>query len=341
MTTSDFVLVPGPQTPARARCARRTNRRAAALMAVPIGLLILWPVGHASAGQSRRHAQTRPRIIGATTVGHVLRAWSGHKRRGATLRYQWRRCNAKGRACKRIGVARRGRGDEYVLTRRDVGHRLRVTVIAHTASGATSSTSKPTRVIRAARATAHPAPAPGASGSPPAPTAPGSSARNITAYVTGYDVYDNTPPGSPVISNPVLHQVAGGTGTYQDPITVAVGHSIINGKDILDWPQATRFYFPNLRRYFIVEDTCGDGPDPQNGPCHNLSTADPGAQTWLDVWVDGSSMSSSAANNCESNITHNQLVIENPPSDYAVVPGPIAGSSCTQQYGNTVVPAGS
>ncbi|MBV8220201.1 MAG: hypothetical protein JO325_17170 [Solirubrobacterales bacterium] len=52
-------------------------------------------------------------------------------------------------------------------------------------------------------------------------------------------------------------------------------------------------------------------------------------------------MSSSAASNCESNITHTQLVIENPPSDYAVVPGPIAGSSCTQQYGNTVVAAGS
>lgn len=310
-------------------------------MALSIGLLMLWPAGYASAGQSRPRAQTRPTITGATTVGHVLRAWSGRKRGAATLRYQWRRCNTKGRACKPIGIARRGRGDKYVLTRRDVGHTLRVTVIAHTARGGTSSTSKPTPVIRSARAIAHPAPAPGTPGSPPGSPAPGSPARNITAYVTGYDVYDNTPPGSPVISNPVLHQVAGGMGTYQDPITVAVGHSIINGKDILDWPQATRFYFPNLRRYFIVEDTCGDGPDPQNEPCHDLSTADPGAQTWLDVWVDGSSMSSSAANSCENNITHNQLVIENPPSDYAVVPGPIAGSGCTQQYGNTVVPAGS
>jgi hypothetical protein len=153
-------------------------------------------------------------------------------------------------------------------------------------------------------------------------------------------VYDNTPPGSPVISNPVLHQVAGGTGTYQDPVTVAVGHSIINGQDILDWPQGMRFYIPNLRRYFIVEDTCGDGPTPQNGPCNNLSTADPGAQTWLDVWVDGSQMSATAASNCESNITHNQLVIENPPPGYAVVPGAIAASSCTQQYGDGVVGAG-
>jgi hypothetical protein len=138
----------------------------------------------------------------------------------------------------------------------------------------------------------------------------------------------------------VIHQVAGGTGTYQDPITVAVGHSIVNGKDILDWPQATRFYVPNLRRYFVVEDTCGDGPNPQNEPCHDLSTADPGAQTWLDVWVDGGQMSSSAAASCENGITHNQLVIENPAPSYAVAPGAIAGSGCTRQYGDAVVSGG-
>lgn len=340
MMTSRPVLLPASRSSAPVRSAPTPSRRAAVLLPLCIGLLIVvLPAGYASAGQSRHRplAQTRPTITGATAVGHVLRAWSGRRSGAATFRYEWQRCNSKGWACKPIGVARRGRGDEYALTRRDVGHRLRVTVIARTARGATSSTSKPTRVIRTARATAHPAPAPGSPGS----SAPTSPARNLTAYVTGYDVYDNTPPGSPVISNPVLHQVAGGTGTYQDPITVAVGHSIINGQDILDWPQATRFYFPNLRRYVIVEDTCGDGPTPQNEPCHDLSTADPGAQTWLDVSVDGSRMSRSAANTCEDDITHNQLVIENPPSDYAVIPGPIAGSSCTQQYGNTIVPAGS
>ena len=336
---------PASRTTAPIMSARALTRRVVVLLAPCIGLLILvWPAGYASAGQSRYRslAQARPTITGATAVGHVLRAWSGRRRGAATFGYQWQRCNSRGQACKPIGVPRRGRGDKYVLTRRDVGHRLRVTVIAHTARGATSSTSKPTPVIRAARATTgHPGPGPGSPGPAPGSPAPTSPARNLTAYVTGYDIYDNTPPGSPVISNPVLHQVAGGTGTYQDPITVAVGHSIINGQDILDWPQATRFYFPNLRRYFIVEDTCGDGPTPQDEPCHDLSTADPGAQTWLDVWVDGTRMSSSAASSCEDDITHNQLVIENPPSDYAVIPGSIAGSSCTQQYGNTVVLAGS
>jgi len=337
------VLFPTSRTSAPVIRAAKPNRRTAVVLALCLGVLLGgWPVGYASAGQSRDRplAEKRPTITGTAAVGHVLHARRGRWKGATTFRFQWQRCNSTGSACKAIGGPRRGGVGAYVLTRRDVGHRLRVTVLAHGARGATSSTSKPTRVIRAAGATAsHPAPAPGAPGSPAPPT--GSPSRNLTAYVTGYDIYDNTPPGSPVISNPVLHKVAGGTGTYQDPITVAVGHSIINGQDILDWPAGTRFYFPNLRRYFIVEDTCGDGPTPQDEPCHDLSTADPGAQTWLDVWVDGSQMSQSAANSCEDDITHNQLVIENPAADYAVVPGAVAGSSCTHQYGNTVVLAGS
>lgn len=323
--------------------ARIFGRRGPALLAPFIGVLIvLWTAGYVSARQPRSgrpFPRAKPTITGAAVVGHFLHASSGRWINAATFRYQWQRCSSRGRACKRIGIPRRRGGDVYVPTLRDVGHRLRVTVIAGTARRSASSTSRPTRMITNTRATGpHPGPPsglPGSTGSPPG--SPGSPAQNITAYVTGYAIYDNTPPGSPVISNPVLHQVAGGTGTYQDPITVAVGHSIINGHDILDWFQATRFYIPNLRRYFIVEDTCGDGPTPQNGPCHNLSTADPGAQTWLDVWVDGSQMSRSAANSCEDGITHNQLVIKDPAPDYATAPGAVAGSSCTQQYRNTVV----
>lgn len=172
----------------------------------------------------------------------------------------------------------------------------------------------------------------GGTGSPPP-----SQETRYTSYVTGYSYYDNTPPGSPDISNPVIHQTAAGVGTVANPITVAVGHSIINGQDILDFPAGTRFYIPNLRRYFIVEDTCGDGPTPQNGPCHNLSQADPGAQNWLDVWVDGRANTSAAADTCMNNITKNQLTIKNPASNYVVISGPIMSTTCTQQFGNTVV----
>jgi len=153
------------------------------------------------------------------------------------------------------------------------------------------------------------------------------------AYVTGYSWQDNTPPGG-AISNPVLHQAAGGVGTYADPITVAVGHSIINRRDILDYPQGTRFYISAFRRYFIVEDTCGDGGHPQNGPCHNLSEAPRGATTWLDVWVGGKGGTASAVDACMDKISDLHAVKRVPLSTYPVVPGPIFGTNgkCTAIY---------
>ena len=155
----------------------------------------------------------------------------------------------------------------------------------------------------------------------------------MSAYITAYSYWDNTPVGSTAISHPVLHQNAGGTGTYQDPITLAVGHSIINGKDILDYPAGTRFYIPTVRRYFIVEDTCGDGPTPQNGPCHTGYQGYP----WLDIWIDGHGGSASSAAACAAALTNVHTVILNPASTYSVVAGPVFGTSCTAQYGETVL----
>src|SRR6478735_2193221 len=109
---------------------------------------------------------------------------------------------------------------------------------------------------------------------PPAPPAPPASALPVArtavpdTYITAYTWYDNTPEGSPDISHPVLHRKAGGTGSYADPVTIAVGHSLATGRDVLDFPAGTRIYLPHVRRYFIVEDTCGDGPTPEAGPCH-------------------------------------------------------------------------
>lgn len=169
----------------------------------------------------------------------------------------------------------------------------------------------------------------------PTPTPSTTSVQVIKAYITGYSWFDNTPPGSAAISYPVLHQTAGGTGTYADPITLAVGHSIINGQDIPDWPVGTRFYIPNLRRYFLVEDSCGDGSKPQNGPCHVGYPS--GASTWFDVWVGGQGGSSSGANSCMDGITDIHTVIVNPVAGYPVVSGSIYTSAgCTQQYGDSI-----
>lgn len=53
-------------------------------------------------------------------------------------------------------------------------------------------------------------------------------------------------------------------------MTIAVGHSRKSGQDVLDIPAGTRIDHPDVRRYFIVEDTCGDGPKPEEGrPCRH------------------------------------------------------------------------
>lgn len=150
----------------------------------------------------------------------------------------------------------------------------------------------------------------------------------LQAYTTGYGWPDNTPKGSATISNPVIHRVAGGSGTFTDPITLAVGHSISGSKDTLDYPAGTKFYIPNLKKYFIVEDTCGDGNSPQNGPCHTGYQG----HVWLDLWVGGNSSNQSQTLSCEDAITEVHTVIENPASTYPVVTGDVA-SGC-QQFGS-------
>ncbi len=144
--------------------------------------------------------------------------------------------------------------------------------------------------------------------------------RNMKVYLTGYTYWDNTPPGSATIALPVIHKKAGGTGTYNDPLTLAVGHVIKAGDDKPDYPEGTRFYFPRLHKYAIVEDTCGDGPRPQNGPCHTGK----GGKPWLDIYVGGSKMSADKSDGCSRKITGMQAAIINPGRNYPVSPGELA-----------------
>ncbi len=164
------------------------------------------------------------------------------------------------------------------------------------------------------------------------PTPPSSATGEVrfVAYTTGYAALDNTPRGSTQIDLGGHSGNAGGTGTYSDPITLAVGHSIINGNDIGDYPYGTKFYVPNLRKYFTAADTCGDGNQPQNGPCHSGYNG----HVWLDLYVGGSLQSGVLS--CEDGITDLHLVIQNPASNYSVVPGAVYDTGC-KQYGDTVV----
>lgn len=175
---------------------------------------------------------------------------------------------------------------------------------------------------------------------PPIPTGP---TYTVRAFVTGYSYFDNTRPHSTRISHPVLHSAAGGRGTYQDPITVAVGHTRQGGRNALDWPAGTRFYVPNLRRYLIVEDTCGDGDRPQDGPCHVGYPSE--ASTWLNVWVGGAGGGTGEATVCMQAITGVWEVVVNPPPGLAADPGDLYSPArtwgepvgCVTQYGDGLV----
>lgn len=155
-------------------------------------------------------------------------------------------------------------------------------------------------------------------------------------YTTGYSYYDNTPAGSADISNPIIHKKAGGTGTFNDPITVAVGHTKSKGKDTLDYPEGTKMYIPSLHKYFIVEDTCGDGATPQNGPCHTGYTQSGKKYSWIDLWVGGSTVGKTKSDACMDKITDIHKVIINPVNNYVVNSGAVSDSGCNS-YSDTPV----
>lgn len=152
----------------------------------------------------------------------------------------------------------------------------------------------------------------------------GRAEKAFSAYLTGYSYWDNTPPGSAAISKPVIHRRAGGTGKYNDPITIAVGHTIIGSRQTLDFKPGTKFYIKRLRKYAIVEDVCGDGRKPQNGPCHSGYQGHP----WLDIYVGGKNSKAASSTSCARKITALQQIIINPKPDYPVEVGEIADTGC-------------
>jgi hypothetical protein len=165
-------------------------------------------------------------------------------------------------------------------------------------------------------------------GAPPVPAAAGE--HRYVAYTTGYASLDNTPPGATTVALAGRSGHAGGSGTFEDPITLAVGHSIIGGMDIGDFRYGTKWYIPNLRKYFVAKDSCGDGAAPQNGPCHSGYQG----HVWLDLYVGASLDGGVRA--CEERITGLHVVIQDPAPDYAVDPGPIFDGGC-RQFGDIIV----
>lgn len=170
------------------------------------------------------------------------------------------------------------------------------------------------------------------------PARGGEESIRTDVYVTAYTWFDNTPPGSATISHPVLHKAAGGAGTYADPVTIAVGHTRNTGQDVLDIPAGTRIYLPDVQRYFIVEDTCGDGPRPEEGPCHSGAQKYGNAGLWVDMWIGGKGESESLVRSCARKATGVHTAILNPRDDHPVASGRgvIHGGNCDVGHGNNI-----
>src|SRR5205814_4928603 len=118
----------------------------------------------------------------------------------------------------------------------------------------------------------------GSAGSSPASDA--GTPNTIDHLVTFYGWPDNDPAGNG-IAYPKIHSGASGTGTYADPITFAT--------DPKEWAPGTILYVPYLKRYVIMEDSCGQCiTDWKSGKYH------------IDVWLDSNGSFDSQVLACEN-----------------------------------------
>lgn len=109
----------------------------------------------------RPGVKRKPGIKGATRLGETVSAKDARWTRSPyQFAQQWLRCSATGHACARITGTRKlcfpdgtclrtkiGTDPAYRLTKRDLGHRLRVRAIAWNGAGRATSTSAPTRIV--------------------------------------------------------------------------------------------------------------------------------------------------------------------------------------------------
>jgi hypothetical protein len=139
-----------------------------------------------------------------------------------------------------------------------------------------------------------------------------SHARTVQAFMTLYGYVDNSPPGR-AIAHPCTHGVAGGTGTFADPVTFAT--------DVHEVGWCHRLYVPYMKRYFIHEDECAEC-DHDWVKLHKYR---------FDMWAGGDSRSTrnperSALLGCEDtwtraasiNDSNNPNVTINPPPNLPV-----------------------
>jgi len=89
------------------------------------------------------------------------------------------------------------------------------------------------------------------------------SNQTVLCEQTFYGARDNCPPGG-AIAYPITgkREVAGGLGTYKDPITFAASPRL--------FPIHSIIYVPRLKKYFRMDDDCEECIDEYNDnkKCH-------------------------------------------------------------------------
>jgi 3D (Asp-Asp-Asp) domain-containing protein len=131
---------------------------------------------------------------------------------------------------------------------------------------------------------------------PTATSVPQADGNMIDVYVTYYGWADNDPPGKaiayPKSSYPSSkHEEAGGSGSFDDPITFA--------SDPRVFPVGTKIYVPYIKKYVIMEDLCAS--------CSG---------NHIDIWMESNNSFSSQLLACEDYWTKSKTQVEiNPPNN--------------------------
>ena len=123
---------------------RPMRARALAFAAVVLGGLTLVTTAAFAAAPVN---STPPTISGTAKEGQTLTAGNGTWQNSPTaFQYQWQRCNAAGDSCTAVPGAIE---KTYLLSSADVGHTMRVRVLAVNADGAAPARSEPTDRVTA------------------------------------------------------------------------------------------------------------------------------------------------------------------------------------------------
>jgi 3D (Asp-Asp-Asp) domain-containing protein len=131
--------------------------------------------------------------------------------------------------------------------------------------------------------------------------------KTLVVEVTFYGWPDNDPPGD-AIAYPVVHQRAGGTGTWADPITLASDKRLI--------PIGSRIYIGYLHKYFVMEDQCV--------PCEADWSA---KRPHIDLWIGGEGAPPKEVLACEDRLTRSsyKVTVGETDPNYPVDPTPLFG----------------